>query len=245
MKRLFGLLCLVLWLPVGMPLWAQTPPEAAALLRAWLAGQSEQARSITEITFMERATRLVDGRFGQQRMDVESRVTGEPQTFDWQRTIHSLLVNGKEPPPKRRANMERRWHNPAQPEFNRLLHAVILPLRTWNQVAPIGPPTEEVVDGVACWRFEVAPRRANVPFDRITVWLDKNQGHLVRTRAIFHGRSPEATITALTDYQRIEGIDVPRRRHFEGTVKTRRREGFFTSLVELDATYSEYAFSYE
>jgi len=236
---------LILMVGWGVPIQAQ--PDAETLLRAWRASQVERGRALSHVAFIERAVREADSPFGTRRMVVENEVAGNPDRNDWTRTILALRVDGRTPPKARWDAMEERWHDFTRPEFTRLSQAVLLPQRFLNEIKPIGDVAEESLEGLPVWRVDAVPASADSPVEQVTLWFDRDSGALARSRLRLHTRSRRGTtnLDAVIDFIRVEGLDVPRQRALEGTVRTRRRGDVFTILVSLDATYHDYRFVYE
>ncbi len=220
----------------------QTPPDAAVLLRNWLASQSDAAEGASGFVIQERAERSADTPFGQRRMEVDTEVTGSPGSDEWDRKIISVRVDGEEAPQKRWEKMEQEWRSALMPEYIRMAQAVSLPVERLRSLRPSGPVVEDQIAGVPCWRFDAIPRSDQPPLERVTFWFEQVDGRLVRTRGIFSRFDDRkvrvATLIATLEYEREAGLDVPTRRHLEGTRQIVRRGRVFTVLLKLDAVYT-------
>ncbi|WP_456427250.1 hypothetical protein [Rhodocaloribacter sp.] len=249
-RRLFLIASLTLLFGARTAL-AQMPPEPEALVYAWIDEQAEHARNLTGVTFLERSLRTSDSPVGTRTMRVEAEVTGMPGTDTWERRILSVTLNGRPAPEKRLRNMEFSWHAPNQPEFTRLTQAVMLPRRLLRRLDFVNEAVDDSLGGTPCWRFDALPPTDASPIDRITFWFAQDDGRLVRTRIILsqdekkRGQTLHTHIESAYDFERIEGFDVPRRRRFEGTRQYLRRGRVFTDVVSLDATYSDFRFSFQ
>ena len=184
-------------------------------------------------------------------MRVEAEVSGMPGNETWERRILSVTLDGKPAPEKRLRNMEFSWHAPNQPEFTRLTQTIMFPRRLLRRLDYVNDAVVDTLDGVACWRFDALPPSNASPIDRITFWFAREDGRLVRTRLILsqeeekRGLTLHTHIESVHDYERVEGIDVPRRRRFEGTRQYLRRGRIFTDVVSLDAQYSDFRFTFQ
>lgn len=241
MLRWFFLL--LLGLSPTVALQAQTAPPPESLLRDWATTQREAGQDLAYIAFTETITWTVDGPFGMRETELDARVQGMPEAQEWDRQIRSLRVNGTPVP-------EERWRGfPHQMRRlfgrNAALMAPGLPmtLRLLARTRPASGVTAEDLGAIPTWRLDVVPIDEARPVDRITLWFDRETGALRQTRTIFQSRG--STLVATVDYERRNGLDLPRVRHLEGTLQTRRRGQSFTLLFSLDATYSAYDLTFE
>jgi hypothetical protein len=92
------------------------------------------------------------------------------------------------------------------------------------------------------WRVELVPRTQGEALQRYTLWFDRAQGHLLRTRAIVRTERNDTPFTINTSYTHIDGFDVPSHRRMEGTTQTKRRSRTYTLLFEYEASYDQYRF---
>jgi hypothetical protein len=119
---------------------------------------------------------------------------------------------------------------------------VIQPQQVIADMRPTGEAAAEVVDGVPCWRVEMIPPTRREPIERYTLWFARTEGHLVRSRALLRAPRADRPFIITTDYTRVEGFDVARRRLMEGTTQTRRRLRTYTLLFKFEAAYTDYRF---
>ncbi|MDX1548811.1 MAG: hypothetical protein R3247_17565, partial [Rhodothermales bacterium] len=55
-------------------------------------------------------------------------------------------------------------------------------------------------------------------------------------------RRSERPLVVVTEYARVEGLDVPRRRRLEGSTQMKRRLRTYTVLYSYQARYDDYRF---
>lgn len=230
-------LCLFSVLLIGAgPAAAQPAPEA--LVRAWLAEQAAAAEAVTHAAVAERAVHTADGPFGQRHMEVEGRLRGQlrrPET--WTRNVDAIRINGRPVPPRHYERFERGGPLPQRKE---LLAPPLPPVRLLRGLRPAGPPAPATVEGVSAWRLDALPRTAETLLDRATLWFGRAEGRLLRSRVILRPPRAGGPTVVTTDYDRVEGLDLPRRRQAEGTTRTRRRLRTFTVVYALDVRYEGY-----
>ncbi|HET6568076.1 MAG TPA: hypothetical protein VFG50_08930, partial [Rhodothermales bacterium] len=220
---------------------AQRAPAPEQLLRAWLSAQAQTVRQSGEVSFTEEAQRVLDGPFGKRTLRVRSRRTGDPGTNDWERDILAASANGRVLTPSEFDRLERLSDHLAGARVDRLLQELLFPARALARMQPVGPVAREKIEGVAAWRFDVARTRyARAPVQRMTIWIGADRADLLHTRTILERTADGSTLTVDTDYERVQGLDVPTGRHIEGTIRTRRRIRTFTLLLRVDSDYSDY-----
>ncbi len=245
MKRLvyIGLLagCLMAGLAFA-PAWAQNAPRPRALVHAWLASQTERGRHIGRVELRERAEWTVDGPFGVRSIGWEAVVSGGPDTDGWQREPISVTANGRPIPLTRWQDLDKQRRRMMGPHAEGVARAVIQFHKLIANMRPSGEAARETVDGVPCWRVEMVPRTLREAVERYTLWFDRDTRLLIRSRALVRAPRTDRPFIITTNYMRIEGVDVPRRRLMEGTTKTRRRRRTYTVLFKYDASYAHYRF---
>jgi hypothetical protein len=90
------------------------------------------------------------------------------------------------------------------------------------------------------WRVDLVPQLLPNPIERLTAWFDLESFHLLDALAVL--RVPEAnTVRLETAYKRVDGLDLPRHVHAEGSSRMRRRMRYFTTFFEMDLTLYDQA----
>lgn len=220
---------------------AQPAPAPDDLLHRWVSSQVPAARLARQISFAEETQRVLDGPFGKRRLQMRSRLTGHPGTNDWKRDILTASANGRILTPSEFDRMERLSDHMAGARVDRLLQELLFPAGALARMRSVGPATRETIRGVAAWRFDAAaPETARLSVQRMTIWMSAEKATLLRSRTILNRPSDRSTLTVVTDYDRDRGLDVPVRRHVEGTIQARRRLRTFTLVLRVDSHYSDY-----
>ncbi len=238
-RLLIALLPVVLALP---PVQAQDAPRPGTLVRAWAASQAALGTDLERVELRERSEWTLDGPFGVRRTRMVARVAGGPDTDGWQRDPVAVEVDGRRVSPARWRELEERRLALIGPQTEQAARRVIQLHEMLGRMEPAGDTGREALDGVPCWRIDLVPRDRDAALERYTLWFDQAQGHLVRSRAVVRARRSETPLLITTDYVRVEGFDVPRRRRMEGTAQTRRRLRTYTLLFKYEAAYSDFRF---
>jgi len=235
----FLLLCLALLPATAHP---QEMPRPRTLVRAWLADQAERARDVSRVDVQERAEWTIDGPFGVRRLGWVADVSGGPDVDGWHREPRSAHINGRAIPLTRWLELDEQRRSMMGPYAEPATRAVLQLHRLIASMRPTEEAVPEDIDGVPCWRVEMAPRALREAVERYTLWFDRANGLLIRSRALVRAPRTDQPLIITTDYMRLEGFDVPRRRFMEGTLRTRRRLRTYTQLVQYEATFSDYRF---
>lgn len=210
------------------------------LVRTWLASQAERGGHIGRVALREQAEWIIDGPFGVRSIGWEAGVSGGPDTDGWHREPIAVTANGRPIPLTRWPDLDRQRRGMMGQHAEGVARAVIQFHRLIANMRPSGEAVRETIDGVPCWRIEMVPRRPRDAVERYTLWLDREAGHLVRSRALVRAPRTDRPFLITTDYTRVDGFDVPSLRLMEGTTKTRRRRRTYTVLFKYEAAYSDY-----
>lgn len=170
---------------------------------------------------------------------VDLNVSGFLSNTNWQNDVTAFRSDGESKQRSEWTEYTTQWRNLLQP-FASIVEDPALPLHLFDQMRPTGNAKEERVNGAVHWRIEMVPNRANVPYQRVTLWIHKEVGYLTRSRAVVANR--RSSIEVITDYKRISNIDVPVRRTFDGKVQTRRRNRTYTVFFDVQGEYTNYSF---
>jgi len=233
---------LFLLLVYATPVRAQDPPTATTLLRSWTSDQRSFINDYAEIEFIERAVYMLDGYRGRQRFRIETRLRGQPGRNHWEREPLSVTVNGRPVQSRHRREIERRRTTISTGPLNQLVRTNILVMPWLGQLAPEQAISVDTIDGISYWRLDLGPRESHPPVLRVTLWFDRNKRHLIRSTVLLRRPSDSTPVTVTTDYNHIDGYDLPSRRHIEGTMHTRRRRRFFTQNFDITTEYDRYRF---
>ena len=223
---------------LGGPVAAQNVPRPETLVQAWAASQGPRADALGRVELVEHGEWMIDGPFRLRRTAVVSRVAGGRGTDGWQREPVEVTVDGQPVPLARWQELDERRRELLGAPAERAARAVVILHDALGQLEPAG---ETVLDGRA-WRVELVPRDRREPLERYTLWFDRQQGHLLRSRAIARARRTDRPLVVVTEYARVEGLDVPRRRHIEGSTQMKRRLRTYTILFAYEARYEDYRF---
>lgn len=231
------LLFVLLVLPAAAA--AQAPPDPAALLHPWLSQQVAHSRGLEAFSFHERASYVLDGPNGARRVQHRAEIEGGADRRDWTRTFLAVEVNGRPVPPERWDEVEQRRQGLGNLPFLRILQATHLGPQLFRRLEPAGPVAP--AENGARWRLDLIPRRAQPPLERVTLWFDRD-GRLRNSRILLRPQNNDAPFVVTTEYARVDGLDVPVRRHIEGTVQVRRRSRIFTMLLQYEGQYDDFRF---
>ncbi len=236
-------LLMALFASIGAPAaCAQDAPAPAALVRSWLRHQVEHGADAVRFTFDERSELTTDGPFGTRRIRQEVRVTGGAGDAPWDRTFVALSVNDRPVGPGRWGEPGRRRHGVESPPMERIMRESHLGPRLFERMRTTGTAARDAVGSADAWRVEFLPRDPAAPAERLTLWFDRTGARLLRARMLLRRERGEAPLQVTTDYTRIDGLDVPRARHIEGTLQLRRRMRTFTVLFSYRGEYDHYRF---
>ena len=214
--------------------------DARVLFQAWRSLQRQNSRSIQRISLRERLDSRFEGPAGTWSSTVDMNVSGYASNDSWQNDITGFRSDGRLLPSSDWSNMSIQWRNLLGDPFASIVESPALPLQLFEQMRPSGNAKEERINGAMHWRIEMVPNQGGVPFQRVTLWVHQEVGYLTRSRAVLADR--RASIEVITDYKRVNGIDVPVRRKFDGKVQSRRRNRISTLFFDVQGEYTNYSF---
>ena len=221
--------------------------QAQRLLHLWATQQTEQLRQVQAFAFTEKGVWKLDGALDVPVMEIETQVAG--RTADgsemWEREIVSASVEGQPVSAAQAQALLAQRQARVSSAMGPLLSAPPLPVLKLAPMLAVAPPETVELEGESCWKFDVLPRPkpgSNTPTARITLWLRRADKVLLRSQVVFL-TSGSATTSVTTSYQRVSGLDVPKARRLEILLQEQRRLRVFTSLLTLDALYSDYRLS--
>lgn len=235
-------LTLLALLLLVLPAAAQEAPRPEALLRGWLTSQDAMASNLARVALREEATWTLDGPFGVRRLRTEAEVEGGEGDESWHRRVLAVEVNGRRVPRERWRQAEQQRRRMIDPHAESAARAVVQIHQLLRKLQPAGVVVRDEIDGRRAWRLELVPRRRRDAPERVTLWFDRTAGHLARSRIVVQTRRSATPFIVMTEYHRVEGLDVPRRRHIEGTTQMRRRLRTYTLLFTYEARYGDYRF---
>ena len=210
-----------------------------ALLSNWMASQRDAVRTVSTVRVDEKIVLSIDGGFGKQTLQMDAIRTVGPGSDPPGRAVHRALMNGQEIPFERGERFRRQQRGLLMPEIARLVENFRFPIQDFARMRITRTISQENVNGEQMWRVDATPRNQPDPVERMTAWFDVVEFQLRETQAVLRGKGP-ATLQILTSYRRIDGIDMPEHIHVEGSSRVRRRTRFFTTLFEVDTSYSDY-----
>ena len=156
------------------------------------------------------------------------------------RTITAAELNGNRVPEDRLAEFAGRWSRFARDLGQESTAFADLRLRMLQRTRPTGRPERERHDGRDVFRVDLISTVARLRIDRITLWFDADEGHLLRSRTIFRPRAERTTLIVETAFRRLGGLDVPVQRRIEATVQRKRRLRHFTTIVTVDSEFEDF-----
>ena len=205
---------------------SQNRTDARVLFQAWRSLQRQNSRRIQRISLRERLNTQFDGPAGTWSSTVDMDVSGFANNSNWRNNITGIRSDGAMIPQNEWAGLTTQWRNLLGETFASIIQDPAIPLQLFEQMSPSGNAKEERVNGAMHWRIEMVPNNGNVPYQRVTLWVHQEIGYLTKSRAVLASRRSE--IEVVTDYNRVNGIDVPVRRKFDGKVQSRRRNRIYT-----------------
>lgn len=230
---------------LALPAQAQvTSPEAVALLTRWAEATREAFDRVERVDYVETTDQLVDGPFNRHRLGSVADATLYPDRDRPERRIRDFYLDGRPVRPVRARIAQERLRR-AIPGIETVLRAAGLPLQALRGLRPAGAPVFEALDGRPVVRVEAVPRTDRDPVERATFWFARPRSArevplLLRSQVILRPDVPRARpIIVTTDYDRIEGVPVPRRRRVEATLQQRRRIRTFTVLITVDLAFDD------
>jgi hypothetical protein len=167
-------------------------------------------------------------------------VSGSTSSSRWQNDITGFRSDGRSVPRNDWNTLAVQWQSLLGEPFASLIEDPALPLQLFENMSPSGNAKEERINGAMHWRIEMIPERGSAPYQRVTLWVHQEVGYLSRSRAVLSDR--RSSIEVVTDYKRVNGIDVPFQRQFEGKVQSRRRTRITTLFFNIKGDYSGYRF---
>ena len=213
--------------------------DARVLFNAWRALQRQNSRNVQRISLVERLNSRFEGPVGTWRSTVDMSVSGYLTSNNWQNSVTRILDEGRSVPRNEWNSIAIEWRS-LLGEFAPLIEDPAFPLQLFENMTPSGKARAERIDGEPHWRIEMVPSRGGGPYQRVTLWVHQEVGYLSRSRAVAtYNRS---SIDVITDYKRLNGIDVPVRRYFEGKVQQRRRTRVSTLFFAVQGDYTNYLF---
>ena len=254
MKRLSLLMTLSLALCIALPAQSQQrrsgqliaearspnrTTDARVLFQAWRALQRQNSRNVQRISLLEKLNSRFEGPAGTWRSTVDMNVSGYITSANWQSSITGFQSDGRPVPPNEWNTLSVEWRS-LLGEFASLIEDPAMPLQLFANMSPSGKAREERLGGEPHWRIEMVPNGRGSAYQRVTLWVHQEVGYLSRSRATAtHNRS---SIDVVTDYKRLNGIDVPYARYYEGKVQQRRRTRITTLFFAIEGDYTNYRF---
>lgn len=221
---------------------AQEAPRPEMLVRAWAEGLEARAVGLSRIELRERSGWVLDGPFGVRRTHMVARVTGGPDPGGWERDPVRVEVDGRRVPLRRWRTLDERRKALTGTRAETAAREVLQLALLLNELRPADRTRPARVEDVPAWRVELVPHARSEALQRYTLWFDRAQGHLLRSRAIVRTERKDTPFTITTRYTRVDGFDVPSHRRIEGTTQTQRRRRTYTLLFEYEAFYDQYRF---
>jgi hypothetical protein len=214
--------------------------DARVLFQAWRSLQRQNSRRVSRISLSETLDSRFDGPAGTWSSTVDMNVSGSTSSSRWQNDITGFRSDGRSVPRNDWNTLAVQWQSLLGEPFASLIEDPALPLQLFENMSPSGNAKEERINGAMHWRIEMIPERGSAPYQRVTLWVHQEVGYLSRSRAVLSDR--RSSIEVVTDYKRVNGIDVPFQRQFEGKVQSRRRTRITTLFFNIKGDYSGYRF---
>lgn len=217
---------------------ASGQPSAEALLDAWLDDWEAASSRLDAVAFEEAHTRVVDGPRG--TLEIETTGTlrlsleGRPR-----RSVASTTVNGVPFDLDDRSSLERRLRRALGPASMDLRRPAPLPVRLLESAEPIGPVELTRLGGTPVWRVSLLRPSRRGPPERLTAWFTTSRAepHLLRLQRDRRLRFQD-TLSRVTSYSRVEGLDLPMTHAVDAEIEQRRRLRTYTLVLRSEATYA-------
>lgn len=219
-----------------MPAVAQ--PTADALLDAWLSEWDAAAERLASVELGETQTRTVEGPRGTLEIETMGTLVLYPEGRP-RRSVASATVNGEPLELEKRSHMERRLSRALGPASMDLRRPAPLPIRILATSEPLGAVERTRLGTTLAWQMSLARPSRRGPPERLTAWFTTSSTEprllqLQRDRRLRH----QDTLTRVTTYTRVDGLDLPVRHTVDAQIEQRRRLRTYTLTLRSDARYS-------
>ena len=207
------------------------------VFQAWRSLQRQNSRGVRQINVNEYFESRFDGPAGSWNAALSQNASGSMSgrfSFD----LKNFSSDGQRVPANEWSELKAQWNSLLGSEFASLIQTPLLPIQLFEGMEPTGQARLERINGANHWRIEMRGSGRSF-YQRVTLWVHEELGYLSRSRAVMDSRS--ASITAVTDYQRVRGLDIPVNRQFEGKVQTRRRSRVSTLYFRVNGNYSNFS----
>ena len=218
--------------------FAQAQPGTDWVAR-WTADQRAAHRGIIRVSMLEKTSMRFEYASGSRTMKVEEELSYTPNGDQIESRILAMEVDARVMPPETPEQRTRREQGREHFDPQREARRFARPLSVLERLQGQGAPEMAEVDGRQLVRIAMTAVDPADPIPRLTAWFDQDTAALVQVRAFVGGQAGSA-LTVFVRYVRVDGLDLPVRRHTEGSFSFRRREREFSSLVDVRADISEH-----
>ena len=227
---------LVLLLALGAaPVVAQ--PSADALLNAWLDNWDAASERLDSVGMTETHVRTVEG----PRGTLEIETVGTIRLFPGQRPQRSVVrvsINGEPFELAKRDDMEERLRHALGQTSMDLRRPAPLPIRVLASAEPEGSVQSTRLGSTSAWQISLLRPSRRGPPEHLTAWFTRSRTaprllRLQRDRRLRH----QDTLTRVTTYTRVDGLDLPVSHTVDAEIEQRRRLRTYTLVIHSTATY--------
>ncbi|MEO0558700.1 MAG: hypothetical protein AAF170_11025 [Bacteroidota bacterium] len=231
MPRLLFLLLVLVAIP------ASAQPSADALVQTWIRTWDDAAQGLESVSYDETLTRTIEGPRG--TLNIETQ--GTLDLFLDQRprrAVSDAWVNDDRVDLERRSEMERRLRRALGRASRDLTRPAPLPIHLLASAEPVGEVRAVRLGATPAWEVSLLrpPRRG--PAERLTAWFSPSRTsprllQIQRDRRLRH----RDTLTRVTTYTRIDGLDIPTSHTVDAQIEQRRRLRTYAMVLHAETTY--------
>lgn len=243
---------LTLYSLMVLPLWAQAPE---GVVERWREGQMAAFRNAGTVRCVEESDRRVEGPNKTREIHLVSRLRLVPGLMTVEREVERVEMNGRPVPEGERQRMTRflshgrHGHgqgggrgqgNGRGAERERVVDLLFWPARFAAGLHPAGTlQSDPQADRALRLDLIGAPDQS---VERLTLWFTPRGDRLLRARLLARHRPEDPPLVVETHYRRYRGLDVPERRHVEGSMLVTKRGRTYTLRYEQQVAYRDYRF---
>ena len=195
--------------------------DAQVVYQTWRSLQRQARTEAGDLALQETIDAVFDSQTGAWKARQDVTLDRQLGAGEWQRTIQNLETNGRIADRAEWDGLQEQWSRLLGDTFKSRVEDPAMPLALLKNMQPTGLAHEVLLKGARHWRIDMVPLQPDAAYDRVTLWVHQESGHLSRTRA--EAQLPHSSIVATTEYRRTLGVDVPHLRHLKGSIQTRRR----------------------
>ena len=172
-------------------------------------------------------------------LDIETR--GTIRLFLDQRPRRSVTdawVNDDPIDLDKRSEMERRMRRALGRASRDLTRPAPLPIHLLRSAEPMGEVRQVRLGPASAWQVSLLRPSRRGPAERLTAWFTPSRStpHLLRLQRDRRLRHQD-TLTRITTYTRVDGLDIPLSHTVEAQIEQRRRLRTYSLVLHSEARY--------